>query len=188
MVTKPTGRPRGRPAIPLASDPNRYAYAAYRLWVQLAAERKIGERDVAKAVATMALSDPYPERSNIEAMFRGDPFRVVVANPRFSRRDQREGRPLGFRHSDDFAPHADDLRRLARHFERRSRAHAAWLQKMTRILRICESGDRSKIEEAARLADEIGEVEHWRECVFPAYFSADSAPEFIPHTRLQKGA
>ena len=63
MVTKPTGRPRGRPSVPLAERPGRYLYAELEALVQRASEGGISELKAVGALALM-LSDNISPADN----------------------------------------------------------------------------------------------------------------------------
>jgi hypothetical protein len=193
MVTKPTGRPRGRPRktlvrvempkrprgrphMPVSKDPKRQAYAIYKAGVERAAEAGISEQRVAETFVGIAFGRFVPVASNYEALLRGervcfqliyDP-KAVPARKRWSRLNDESA---DWRNRNAFRPHADDLRRRVRHIEKRGGADREWLRKMVRIWRICLSRDRQLLREAAQLAEEIGETDVWQNRMLPEYFS-----------------
>jgi hypothetical protein len=175
MVTKPTGRPRGRPRktlvrvempkrprgrphMPVSKDPKRQAYAIYKAGVERAAEAGISEQRVAETLLR-------GERVCFQLIY--DP-KAVPARKRWSRLNDESA---DWRNRNAFRPHADDLRRRVRHIEKRGGADREWLRKMVRIWRICLSRDRQLLREAAQLAEEIGETDVWQNRMLPEYFS-----------------
>ncbi len=114
MVSKPTGRPRGRPRLPLRDDPQRHWIARYVTECLLSP----GVSD--RGIAVMMTAVRFGELCHVsDAAKLGDPNGVLEF--RYASRDVR-GREGGAsesrRNSSALQPRADDLARKARRWLR----------------------------------------------------------------------
>jgi hypothetical protein len=188
MVTKPTGRPRGRPKKPdqpkpkkvrgrppqpLAANPDRYALAyfeAHFLGAALHRDR-VSELQVAEQLAAQVYGETVQTPENLASKARGERYQVWM--PPF-RLDQRpyDGAP-NWRHGNSFRPWADDLRRKLRRLRNGSNDDARWLRAMGIAWFVCLQGNVDEIEYARGLAGSAGEAAFFEEKMLPvAYHEA----------------
>jgi hypothetical protein len=130
MVTKPTGRPEGRPPKPLAEDDERYLAALLRapaLLPSLAKQLGFSERGFALSLT---------------AARRGTPVRVdedgalvFALNPDERRRGAEGDKEP--RNQSAFHPRADDLRRKAARLSTLDGVEGAWFAQMALAWAFC---------------------------------------------------
>ena len=136
MVTKPTGRPRGRPSVPLAERPGRYLYAELEALVQRAREGGISELKAVGALALM-LSD------NISPADNPMGFTLTPSSRRQAKGNNAEHHRYGPAH----LPLADDVTRMLRGFR-----NDPWFIPMAAAWRLVIDGELEKADEARALA------------------------------------
>ncbi|MBG0797174.1 hypothetical protein IYX23_05665 [Methylocystis sp. L43] len=194
MVTKPTGRPRGRPRKeqpslskgprgapkkPLAKDPDRYFLALAQAHVDCGALSGISERRVFEAFCGLRYGVPLGTIENIATMRQGGPFLVVT--------DKQRGSPGPEWHQKNtFRARADSLRKkLARMRKDPQRdPDARWLAAMSSSWFICLQGFAQSIGFAEFLAESVGEQEYFKRIMRPTLLDR-SAQRAAGATRAQ---
>jgi hypothetical protein len=183
MVTKPTGRPRGRPRKngqpkpmgrrgrprrPVSTDPNRYAFAIFELCIQDAKKRGISELAVVETLVGLAFGAVVPTSENLARAAGGVAHRVWMPPYKLPpwRLKQDPSEPAEcWRYGNAFRPWADDLRRNLRRL--RKGPDGAWLRAMTSALLLCCEGEIHKIDEACAHAASVGESAYFEEHLRP---------------------
>jgi hypothetical protein len=170
VVTKPTGRPPGRPKkdqpsrpprkpgrppLPLAEDPNRYEIALLQAAFDRGHAAGISERRIIETFAGLKYGRPIPAPENLEAMERGERYAVFTTLHR--------GDPQGFdwRNRNSFRAIGDSCRLNVRRRRKDPAidADARWLAHMSWADRICRER-RVEFEDLAEyLAEEVGELD-----------------------------
>jgi hypothetical protein len=184
VVTKPTGRPagrprkqivpkvkrpkRGQPRKPLTAWPNRYEYAFAEGLMKYQAETKgISRAQTAVGVAKLFVSEIDPTPANIMAALRGDSFYI---RPRPG--CNREGNPnsIEWRDKDVWNKWANDiLRAICAINEHPFSADAIWLDVMSALWRMAFAGgsETKYFQWAKSLARYAGELQYWRRQIKP---------------------
>ena len=155
MVSKPTGRTRGRPRKPLAERPGRYVFAQLEAFIQRAKERGLKEFQVAEVVASMLSSDISP--------IPGNPAGFVLNPSDYRKTEDADKKAEQHRYGKAHRALADDLRRTLRRFRK-----DPWFLPMTASWRLCIDGELEKVDEARSLATSVGEE---------AFFDAEMLPK-----------
>ncbi len=173
MVTRPTGkpagrpkkprppikpkRPRGRPPKPLAADPDRYEIAYFQVAADRGYRAGISERRIAETLAALRHGALVPTPENLSAMSAGKPYAV--------RAPAWRGREGGFdwRNKNSFRPIADALRLKAHRMRKDPAADqdARWLDHMSWAWLICLERYVDLEGLAEYLADAVGEREYF---------------------------
>jgi hypothetical protein len=194
MVSEPTGRKRGRPpkkkdAAPspkrdpwrpkksLAQDPHRWDLALVERHVRVGKMRGYSELQIHELLAASAAGAVVRTPENIALFESGQPFRVwMPPHKKFklAREDtptQRSRRGWQWRQENVFRPPADDARRKLLRFRKED---AGRLRAMVTVWELCIRGN---LEEAMRLARQIGEADAF-EAKLRKRRLVGSAPEF----------
>lgn len=185
-MTKPTGRPRGRPKKPKAPKPlrrrgrpgkpfaerdDRHALA----FIQAALDRPgladKSERALTTMFAGLRYGRPVPTRENLERMMRGEPF-LVAMEPTESRAVPDDDR---WRHKNAFRPRADDMARTLRRARTASPLDKdrRWLSCMSRAWAICLDRRVDEAWLAEHLAMLAGEAEYFASVMLPILMRGD---------------
>jgi hypothetical protein len=124
---------------------------------------EMSELRVAETFAGLRYGQPIQTAENIEAMARGDRFRVYTSEER------GELGAADWRNKNAFRPRADDLRHKLRRFRTASidDPDRRWLAAMTLCWSICLQGDQGKESRAEYLADQAAEREYFEEIMRP---------------------
>jgi hypothetical protein len=179
MVTKPTGRPRGRtpkPAAPkgpvgrpgFASDSERWGLATVECIVQNGIRGGLSEAAVLDMAATIRFGFVLPTPENAEALRHGLPLRFGLISSKLdrlplNRRKQDPADPHEPRHKNAFTLIAHDLGRTLRKLRKRDGAR---LQTMVDVLNCYRGGE---VAEAQRLAASIGESAYFEKVLLLRY-------------------
>ena len=191
MVSKPTGRPRGRPRKsvvslaagpvgrpfkPLARDPNRWALAFVERAIRAGAAAGYSELRIIDTFVTGQFGRIVETPENLERLRRDQLLYVWMRGsrlPPWRMKQSPSDRCETWRYKNAFRPFIDDLRRkLRRHRGRNDDANR--LRTMADILEICLIGKR--IDKARRLAASIGEAEYFEEKLRPSCFPYADRP------------
>ncbi len=183
MVSKPTGRPRGRPRksvasparpvgrppMPLADDPDRWALAFVERAIRATAAQGIKELRIIDTYVTWQLGVPVVDAANLDRL---EPYRrgrpgFWVWMPESKHLAALKCSPAPWRYEHAFRPYIDDLRARLRRYRRRD-DDARRLRIMADVWEICLRGNR--IDKARRLAASIGEAEFFEEEMRPRHF------------------
>src|SRR5208337_343712 len=116
MVTKPTGRPRGRPRLPLREDPERYLIAYYQAQCCLLGPG--ASRGVALSIAMVRYGELVNDPENVKTFTTASGPVVFHYSKGTVRGDEGSSHP---RDSSAFHPRADDLARKARRLGMKSK-------------------------------------------------------------------
>ena len=112
MVTKPTGRRRGRPRLPLRDDPERYWVARFLAQCELKGPG-MTDRQIALAMTAVRYGEAVADSENVGNLATASgpvDFKYVKDSGLRGREDSKEPR-----NRSAFHPRADDLLRKARH-------------------------------------------------------------------------
>ena len=189
MVSKPTGRPKGRPPLPLREDPERYWLSRY------AAECLLSPSVSDRGIAVMMTAVRFGELTYVsEAAKLGNPEGVLGF--RFASPDVR-GRAGGAsesrRNSSAFHPRADDLARKARRLLNNDCGadDGRWFLAMTQawIATLAVKAFKAAWLLASSRCFVAGEIAFFKRVMEPIIESRFqlgpeprfSAPDFIPH-------
>ncbi|HEY8215116.1 MAG TPA: hypothetical protein VIG36_13420 [Methylocystis sp.] len=188
-MTKPAGKPRGRPRKakapkplrrrgrpekPLSEREDRHALA----FIQAALDRPdldMSERALTTMLAGLRYGRVVETRENLKAMLKGEPF-LVAMDPTESRAVPDDGR---WRHGNAFRPRADDIARTLR----RARSGSVidkdrrWLSCMSRAWAICLQRRVDEAWLAAHLAAMAGESEYFEQVMEPILMRGDKLPK-----------
>jgi hypothetical protein len=184
MVTKPTGRPpgrprkqivpkvkrpsRGQPRKPLTAWPNRYEYAFAEGFMKYQAETQgISRNRSAVAVAMLFVSEIEPAPANIMAALRGEGFNIKIRSDcdRKLNRYSEEWRDKNIWHS-----YAAEMMRAIRAInEQPFSTDAIWLDAMSALWRMAFTGasETKYFQWAESLARYAGELKYWRRQIKP---------------------
>ena len=162
MVTKRTGRPRGRPSIPLAQRPSRHLFAELAASIQRAREGGISELKAVGALAIMLSADIAPAGNRTG-------FTLTPSK----RRQEKGNNAEHHRYGAANLPLADDLTRTLRSFR-----NDPWFAPMVASWRLVIDGELEKADEARALAASVGEAEH---------FDLEMAPAMLVWNALRRG-
>lgn len=175
-MTKPTGKPRGRPPKPvtplitrlrgrprkpLARDSNRYALAIFEAFLRAASVRGISELVIVELLAGLAFGEITPE--NIARAARGEAYSVWM--PPFKLDEHNVG--INWRSGNAFRPWADDLRRKLRRLRTAQNEDSEWLRSMSLAWYICLMGGAEYVANARRFAETAGEQEYFEQIMHP---------------------
>jgi hypothetical protein len=200
MVTKPTGRPRHRPRLPLREDQGRYPIAYFVARLTLISPRYVGTpHALAKFVmqAHYGIIDTVETRDAVsDALLGGREFKIGMMKLR-GRNDPMDSEQ--WRNRDSANSMAENFCKKVRKLERRlmdpsdaedatsDQRDARWLALMSKAWRIAMGlytyrGD--PFAAAADLASKAGEVDYFRNVMAPIFLANESAgfhvPELIP--------
>ncbi len=189
MVSKPTGRKRGRPRKPiplrlnrdrgrprvtLANDPYRWQLAVLEYdALKLIAATGCGVMAAHETLATWRHGKIERTPENLAKFANGQPYSVwmpehkkfrISSDDTFTER-QRDGWP--WRNKNPFRPIADQLRKKLARYRKQDGAR---LDIMVQIWGLCLSGPPEAVNEARRLAASIGEGEHFENEMRPICF------------------
>jgi hypothetical protein len=162
MVTKPTGRPRGRPG--LRYDPERYWLAFVAASISLGKKRGLSARKVALTLTSVRHGRPVEKSENIRALLEGRPFRVYATQYRLPADPNKPGwapgqpdRSEGGRGGKSvFHVRADDDARKILRLKKLLTDDGNWFRTMAKAWRIClAGGDRADAESLALSVDEL---------------------------------
>ena len=180
MVSKPTGRPRGRPrrhvtATPkkgsggrpvrsLASDPERYWLAYAGAVFRDAADRGISELRTAESLCKLRLMTDKPD--NLDRLFRGEKVEIYAPSHKGNVGKWTPGKTR-WRDSNEFRPHAHDHKTKIYRLRIRNDRNGHWLQALSLAYLHCLRGNADKIETVRRFAAFCGETRHCEEVMIP---------------------
>ncbi|MGO9421171.1 hypothetical protein [Roseiarcus sp.] len=172
MVTKPTGRPSGRPPGSVKDHKDRYVLAFFDAWITIKKEQGFKELAVLKSLMGAAVGAPDPTSDNLARMARGLPFRVLTpGEPRLGKQWETVSRIEDERHRNSFAPYVDDLRRTLRILRKRNDERGVWHRQLSRVWRlVIESvieSDAAKVDKARALADGMSEAAFFENELLP---------------------
>jgi hypothetical protein len=208
MVSKPTGRPVGRPkklivqttdkpiGRPrklLATDVDRYSLAILQAWIDNGAHHGMSERSICDAYASLRFGSPRRTKDNFVLMQCERPFQVLFNTNKTRLKGCYQGKE--WHELNTFRPYADDFRRKLRKIRNKDRSDVdrRWLAAMSDAWRICFSGDLSTKTHAEALTAVVGERGYFSRVMQPILYqmfvrktspSADltdplSTPEFV---------
>jgi hypothetical protein len=126
--------------------------------VRRGARHGISELKIVETFAALAFGKIVPTPNNLAAALTGGRFCVWM--PPFKLDERNAG--LSYRHGNAFRPWVDDLRRKLRRLRRSNADDARWLVAMGRAWDICLDGAIERLDEAQRLAEAVGEREHFQ--------------------------
>ena len=174
MVSKPTGRPRGRPALPLQIDPERYwialFYAGFRLRPPGASQREIALRWAALRYGVLALD---ARTTKLSYVYANADVRGVLGRQSESRRN-----------SSAFHPRVDDLqRKLRRILTAGDLDDRTWLTSMTDAWECTFTGQslEKSLDNASAYCMTVGELHFFERVLGPIIrhrFHGGPAPRF----------
>jgi hypothetical protein len=191
MVTKSTGRPRGRPrksvaspavrpahspSMPLANDPDRWALAFVERGIRAGTAQGISELRIIDTFVSLKRGGLLRTPDNLERFRSGRPFRVWTPPLRLPPWRVKQGlsdRCESWRYKNAFRPYVDDFRSKLRRYRKRD-DDARRLRTMADIWEICLRGNR--VDKARRLAASIGETKHLEEILRPSFFTYAARP------------
>jgi hypothetical protein len=190
MVSKPTGRPRGRPNLALRDDPDRYVVTYYYAWA-VQPPPGMSARGIALSLGAVLPGEVVNTEENLENLtnWRGNVLFHLA--PREQRRGEEGSKEP--RNQSAFHPRADDLARKARKFAALpiSSHDGSWFEKMTCAWMATQRGHDWTVSHAgARLCcDNIDEMPIFKRALEPIInFRFGRGPEprfrlpdFIPH-------
>jgi hypothetical protein len=125
MVTKPTGRPRGRPTKPkaiepkrargrpaktLANDPDRYFFAVAQANIDAGKQHGFAERRIADTYVSLRYGRVLQWSKNLEAFALGHPYQVVFKHRLRGLVGAVGEQCAGWLNRNAFRPYADGLR------------------------------------------------------------------------------
>lgn len=166
MVTKPTGRPRGRPRKakapmlkkkrgrpekPFAARLDKYTFAFLQYHIDCAIKLGFSERNAAELLAKLTYCRFVESTKNAFSLLNGAQFDVAFAG-RFKGKHSSEL----WRDGNNARPYADDLLRQLRRF-RKNKEASAWLSGMSRLYEITFMQDDGKLIEAQELSEFLSE-------------------------------
>jgi hypothetical protein len=168
MVTKRTGRPRGRPSktepppapkgkrgrprTPLAEDEQRYTLAFLHNHINRGRSWGLSERKLVDHFATLRHGKFIPAMENSLALLNRRPFAVQFERDHFVQGVQDSH----WRGKNAFRPLADNLYRKYRNLCKRPDC-AQWLNGMSSLWDMCFEKDPNCLSEAQELAEVLGE-------------------------------
>jgi hypothetical protein len=187
MVSTPTGRNRGRPRkhpakavrpsagrpyVPLAEDPQRWALAFLERGILAGKAKGLSESQTIDTYVTMTRGKIVETTDNLERRARGEPFfcwTMPDLLPPWRIQQDPSAKTRSPRYKNAFSPHIDNLRTgpLRRYRNRSDDANR--LRIMADIVELCLRGKR--IDKARRLAVSIDETEYFEEKLRPLNFS-----------------
>jgi hypothetical protein len=187
MASNPTGRKRGRPRkhpakakrpsagrpyVPLAEDPQRWALAFLERGIRAGKAVGLTELHMIDTYVTMTRGKIVARPENLERLARDEPFYCWTTPellPPWRIQQGPSARTRDDRYENAFRPHIDNLRTgpLRRYRNRSDDANR--LRIMADIVEICLGGKR--IDKARRLAASIDETEYFEERIRPHHFA-----------------
>jgi hypothetical protein len=158
-------RGRGRPLKPLANDPDRYLLAAMQAHIECASPG-LSESHILETFAGLRYGQPVGEFTNVEAMTRGEEFRVVTSVWRGADGSK------DWRNRNAFRPIVDDMRKKLRRFRTAAPddSDRRWLAAMTRSWCICLRGESANEGDALYFAQLADEGKYFEEVMRPILF------------------
>ena len=200
MVSKPTGRPRGRPRkaqptallmrkrgrphIPLADHPDRYLLAILSAHIRIGLRNGLSEGHVLETFAGLWFGQPMLTPENVDAMTLGDGYRVWL--PSFLMGAESSD----WRGKNAFRPLADNWRRTLQKIRTKATDNPdrMWLAAMTLAWEICFLGDATSRHKALQFAGSVGEASYFERKMKPKLderavqraAGADRATEWVP--------
>lgn len=177
MVSKPTGRPRGRPRkiAPTASqnrrrgrppkslsnDPDRYWLAFVQAHIPLAKADGLSEVDTIRAFIAPRIGLFEPSEDNLVVLNAGGTIPLFAP--------WTKGREGGseWRDQNSFNPHIDDVRRKLRTIRSSQSNDAHWLAAMAIAWFECLQGRSNRVGYARALATSKGELTYFENVMYP---------------------
>jgi hypothetical protein len=189
MVTKPTGRRRGRPRLPLRNDPERYWVARFLAECELK-RPGITDRKIALAMTAVRYGEAVDDFENVKNLTTASgpvDFKYVKDSIR-GREDSKEPR-----NRSAFHRRADDLLRKARRlWSSHDQGDCKWLVAMREawVRTLSGSPEKFALQAASSLCLVAGEIPFFYRALQPIIHfrfhggpvPGFSAPDFIPHS------
>jgi hypothetical protein len=195
MVTKPTGRRRGRPRLPLRDDPERYWVARFLAECELKGPG-MTDRQIALAMTTVRYGEVVNDSENVKNLVTASAavaFKYAKGDARYPsdtvRGEEDRKQP---RYRSAFHPRADDLLRKARRlWSGHDADDCKWLVAMREAWVRTLSGfpEKFALQSASSLCLVAGEIPFFYRALQPIIHfrfhggpvPSFSAPDFIPH-------
>jgi hypothetical protein len=189
VVTKPTGRPcgrprkyptaqpktrsQGRPPKPIAGDPERYRLALAGAVFRDAVERGISESRAAESLCKFRSMVDTPD--NWDRLFCGEKVDLYAPRRKGSVDKWSSGKIGQWRDGNEFRPYAHDSATKNRRLRVRADHNGYWLQAMILAYLHCLRGDLDRMENARRFAAFCGEARHFEEVMRPMLLRRSAA-------------